>query len=225
MGESHDGGPVGIEILFLWRLATAGGGDWKKDVKPELETKVRRKLVKAGLLAESNRSPNPDGKGRKLLHFELTDAAWRWLAEHLDVPITSRSPASLEILVRLLGLVKANLDARGSSLAEFVSVATRPVRPPTLPAPSLESRIEAAYYALSGGQRNVRVRLADLKEQLRGADTSDIDRALGHLAASGRASLYALDDPREISPRDRYAALRTPTGEERHIIYLGGERS
>jgi hypothetical protein len=222
-----DGEPVGIEILFLWRLATAGGGKWLKDVSPVPQPEMRRKLARGGWLEESQKSP--EGKGRRATYLELTDRAWVWLGQHLGSPIEVRGNAkTLDLLIRFMELIQANLQANGTSLAEFVSTATaRPESPasPPAPAPSLESQIEASYLALSGGQRNVRVRLADLREQLRGADGTAIDRALDALAASGRASLYALDDPREIGPRDRYAALRTPTGEERHIIYLGGERS
>jgi hypothetical protein len=37
--------------------------------------------------------------------------------------------------------------------------------------------------------------------------------------------LYRLDNPAEIRPEDRDAVLRTPSGEDRHIVYLGGRGS
>jgi len=38
----------------------------------------------------------------------------------------------------------------------------------------------------------------------------------------GSLPLYPLDNPLDIRPEDRDAVLRTPTGDERHIVYLGG---
>jgi hypothetical protein len=49
--------PSALEILSLWRLAVAGGGDWKGDVKPALKGSSRDRLVDAGLIEEEKRSP------------------------------------------------------------------------------------------------------------------------------------------------------------------------
>jgi hypothetical protein len=212
--------PSGLEILFLWRLATAGGGDWKKAIKPELDGPTRRRLLAAGLIEEEKRSP--EGGGRKLLHFALTDRGWQWLAGHLDAPIATRSPAALEVLVRLLGRLRAHLDAREISLAEFIASAAEDG-----PAArdGLDRRVESAYLALSGGKSNVRVRLADLRDNLSDLAREDLDATLLAMASAGLASLYRLDNPLEIEPRDREATLRTPSGEDRHVVYLGGRGS
>jgi hypothetical protein len=85
--------------------------------------------------------------------------------------------------------------------------------------------VATAYYALSGGKANARVRLADLRRELAALPRPALDGALLDLATSGEASLYRLDNPAEIRPDDRDAVLRTPSGEERHIIYLGGRGS
>ena len=34
-----------LELLFLWRLAVAGGGDWLKDIKPDPESPARKEAA------------------------------------------------------------------------------------------------------------------------------------------------------------------------------------
>jgi hypothetical protein len=211
--------PKGLELLFLWRLAVAGGGDWLKDLKPDPGAKARKDLLNAGLIEEAKRSP--DGGGRKQSHYSLTERGWQWLAEHLDTPIETRSPASLGILVRLLARLKSHLKAQAISRGEFIQDKTGD-RPAGF---DLPRRIESSYLSLSGGRGNVRVRLADLRESLSDVSRRDLDAALLEMATTGRASLYRLDNPLEIDHRDREATLRTPSGEERHIVYLGGRGS
>ena len=60
-----------IEILFLWRLAVAGGGDWKKEIKPDLESPARKRLESAGLI-EAEKRKSPSGRGTPLF-ISLTD--------------------------------------------------------------------------------------------------------------------------------------------------------
>ena len=86
-----------------------------------------------------------------------------------------------------------------------------------------EASIVLAYRKVTGGRDNVRVRLADLRGLLSEFTRNEIDEALLGLAMSGRAALYRLDNPQEIDPRDRAAVLLTPSGEERHVVYLGGQ--
>ena len=88
-----------------------------------------------------------------------------------------------------------------------------------------KGRVTAAYYALSAGRANVRVRLADLRRVLAAIPRPALDGALLDLATSGEAALYRLDNPAEIRAEDRDAELRTPSGEELHIIYMGGRGS
>ena len=89
----------------------------------------------------------------------------------------------------------------------------------------VEDRLTRAYFALSNGQTNVRVRIADLRRLLSSIPRVKFDEALLGMASSGKASLYRLDNPAEIRPEDREAVLRTPSGEERHVVYLGGRGS
>jgi hypothetical protein len=211
--------PKGLEVLFLWRLAVAGGSDWLKGFKPDPGAPARSGLAKAGFITAEKRSPQ--GRGPKQLYLSLTDHAWEYLSEHLDAPIATRSPASLEILVRLLARLKAHLDARKLSLGEFIQTASGV---PPIKA-DLPRQIEVAYLKLSGGRENVRVRLADLRDALPDVPRLALDASLIQMATAGRVSLYRLDNPLEIDHRDRDAVLRTPSGEERHIVYLGGRGS
>ena len=100
--------PSGIEILFLWRLAAGGGSGFKTEVRPDLEMSARKRLLSAGLVETEMKKP-PGGK-QKQLHFSLTDRGWQWLSEHLDATLTTRSPATLDVLVRLLARLKSHLD-------------------------------------------------------------------------------------------------------------------
>jgi hypothetical protein len=87
------------------------------------------------------------------------------------------------------------------------------------------AQIETAYMRVSGGQENVRVHLADLREATPNLTRAEFDAALMNLAISGKASLYQNDNPSQVGPRERAAAFHTPGGSPRHIIYLGGRGS
>ena len=89
----------------------------------------------------------------------------------------------------------------------------------------MEDSVARAYLSVSKGQMNVRVRIADLRHLLDSIPRLKLDQALLDMASSGKASLYRLDNPTEIHAEDRDAVLLTPSGEERHIVYLGGRGS
>jgi hypothetical protein len=220
--------------LLLWRLAVAGGGDWNKEIKPATEPSVRKPLVDAGLMVVENRKP--EAGGRALLYLSLTDRGWAWLSGNLATKLETKA-STTAILERLLDRLNTYLDARQLSLAELLGPSPDGGMsgPADLPGPDvnqgtsdpadLPRQIETAYYRLSDNQPNVRVRLADLRAALPGVPRHQLDDALLRMATQGRAALYALDDPLELRPEDREAVLRTPAGDERHIIYLGGPGS
>lgn len=85
--------------------------------------------------------------------------------------------------------------------------------------PTMGKRIVDAATSLARG-RTGRVRIADLKEELGNPSDAEFHKALLQLETSGKATLYPLDDPREITARDRAAMVRTPSGSERHLLYL-----
>ena len=218
-----------IERLFLWRLAVTDGG-WLSDkgLKPALEAAARKRLESAGLI-ETTKQRNPE-TGRDASFITLTDKGWATLGASLDGDLTTRTPAGTEVLRLLLLRLKTFLDHRDLSLGDlFAPGETEPTADgPTADARAngdIAGRVASAYLALSGGEANVRVRLADLRRAVATVPRTELDRALFDLEANGEASLYRLDNPNEIGPEDREAALRTPLGEERHIIYLGGRRS
>ena len=214
-----------LEHLFLLRLAVAGGGGWKKEIKPDLDPPVRQRLIDAGLIEAEKRKPESGGRSRPL-YITLTDQGWAWLSAHLDAKLPPRANTT-ETLQLLLVRLKAYFEAKHISLAEFISPppAHKEDPPQNGLVNGLDRRIEAAYYRLSGDQPNIRVRLADLRSALPGVPCSQLDRTLLSMESQGRAALYPLDNPLEIRPEDREAVLRTTTGDERHIVYLGGPES
>jgi len=205
------------ERLVLLRLALEGGETKNTDFKPDLKKQDRDRLVNAGLIEAEKRRP-PKG-GRAALYLVLTDEGWAWLAEHLDGELPPQAKP-VRTLQKLLACLKAHLDARGYSLADFITgppSATKPGSPA-----DIEKLIELAYLRLSGGRANVRVRLADLRTALPEIPRDRLDATLLAMATRGGVALYPLENPVEIQPQDREAVLRTPTGHERHLIYLGG---
>lgn len=224
-----------LERLFLWRLAVSDGA-WLRDknLKPKPDAPVRKRLESAGLIDQSKLRP-PEG-GREIFFLSLTDKGWALLAETLDGDLKTQSYAGTEVLRLLLLKLKTFLDRRDLALGDlFAPGEAQPATEsaPVVPIDSVDGdgdgdaarRIASAYMGLSGGQTNVRVRLRDLRRAAPSIPRAEFDRALFDLEARGEASLYRLDNPHEIGPEDREAVLRTPLGEDRHIIYLGGRGS
>lgn len=213
-----------LELLFLWRLATADG-DWLKDVKPDPGAPSRRRLEASGLI-ETVRQKPPGGRAQAS-YVSLTDAGWAWLGDHLDADLNTKSTAGVDVLRLLLGRLKTFLDRENLALGDFMTAAGPPIETPAdaVAVDDPRARVTTAYYALSSGRPNARVRIADLRRVLATIPRPALDDALLDLATTGEASLFRLDNPAEIGPNDREAVLRTPSGEERHIIYLGGRRS
>ncbi len=209
-----------LELLFLWRLAVAGGGDWLKDIKPSLESPARKRLQADGVIEQEKRK-SPSGRGTAFF-ISLTDGGWGWLGTHFDADLSTRSPAGTEVLHRLLLRLKTFVDQNQISLGDLI-MSGGPAE--VAGAENVEDRVTKAYLVLSKGHTNVRVRLADLRPLLSSIPRLKLDQALFDMASGGKASLYRLDDPTEIQAEDRDAVLRTPSGEERHVVYLGGRGS
>lgn len=209
-----------IEILILWRLAVAGGGDWMKDIKPDPKPAARDRLVSAGLIEKEKRK-SPTGRGKSLF-ISLTDQGWGWLSANLDTELNTTSSAGNGILQRLLGRLKTYIDKENISLGDLMMPSDEETAGGSV---SLEDQITGAYGTISNGQTNVRVRLSHLRAALPSVPRGLFDKALLGLESAGKASLYRLDNPAEIRSEDREAVLLTPSGEERHIVYLGGRGS
>lgn len=220
-----------MQRLLLWRLAVSDDGEFKKDV--DFVTAAKRKaLAREGYIAEGKRKdPN---SGRDNIFLSLEDKGWSWCQEHMTDEFKSTSKKAtnvLELLLKRLAIYFQSQD-HTRSFGQFIlqtrqtkteQVETPPqAEPPSsIPVP-LEDSIRAACLQLGNGQRNVRVRLADLRPKLAVAHAV-LDEKLLEMERSGELSLYPLDNPQEIGPADREAALRTQTGHERHIVYFSGK--
>ena len=101
--------------------------------------------------------------------------------------------------------------------------ATKPAARSRKAAPTqaaLRKRVEAAYLALTGGQKNQSVRLARLRAELADLDRVTVDAALGRILKGDRkASLMRHDDPRQLDASDRDAAF-APGGEPFHLLWI-----
>lgn len=206
--------------LILLRLALIGGEIMNAEFKPALTKPDRDRLERAGFLDCSQRTPAKGG--RKALHLALSERGWGWIAENLAGDLPSRANA-IGALQKLLVLVKNHLNAGGMSFAEFVTKSAS--SNPTPQRSDARERIRQAYFKLSNGNANSRVRLAELRNELPDIEHGSLDAILLDMAAHGEMALYPLENPLEIRSQDREAALRTPSGHERHLIYLGGPPS
>jgi hypothetical protein len=198
------------QVLFIWRLLVTGEEPAIKDIKPKLTAPQRNQLKLEGLIEEVIRK----GKiGRSRKHVLLTDKAWAWATDHMDATV-SRSKLAGAVLQEFLTRLKPCLDKHNISLAEILS-------PPKQPSsqPDLESRVHEAYFRLSGGKANVRVRLAQLRQALPDVGRDTLDGLLLKLQRAEKLVLYPLDNPREIAPEDVQAAI-TFAGFSNHIVYM-----
>lgn len=173
-----------IEILFLWRLAVSGGGDWKKDIKPDLEAPARGRLESAGLIEKEKRK-SPSGRGTPMF-ISLTDEGWRWLSDHLDAELNTTSSAGNGVLQRLLGRIGRYLEKAGVSLGDLMLSTGEPMAGGPV---SLEDQITRAYGEISDGKANVRVRLSDLRAALPSVPERKLDEVLLGMESDGKASL------------------------------------
>jgi hypothetical protein len=219
-----------MQRLLLWRLAFAEEGEFLKDISTSLSAAKRQALVREGYIAEGKKS-HPK-TGRSATYLTLEDKGWGWCQEHLRDELQTRSTQTTPILERLLGLMANYFEAQDqtSSLGQFVLQARRRSPRPSGAEEncevgemngSLEEMIRDACLELGRGQRNVRVRLADLRQKL-DAPRTVLDQTLLEMERQGELSLFPLDDPQEIGAADREAVLKTVTGNERHIVYFSG---
>ncbi len=222
--------PTPLQTLFLWRLLSCGGGGFQNELKPELKPKQRTDLERAGLISKDTRQKVQAGRRPTRANFiTLTDLGWQWAAEHLDAPVSPRSPAAAPILQVMLGRLKNDLLRHRRSLAEFIlETEPSPVAdhidacPPTdrVDACPVPDRVRAVYRELTGGRFASRVRLADLRTRLDDIPRDSLDRALLQMERDEMLVCYPLDDPRELYPADEQAALMNSAGQQRHAIYM-----
>jgi DNA-binding PadR family transcriptional regulator len=205
--------PKPIQTLYIWRLLVSQGEAWLSAIKPQLKPLLRRELKEAGFITEEKRSTSKRSKG---LYVQLTDQGWAWVSDNLDAPLPSRSTAAVPVLHALLTKLKPVLKKHNIPLVEILAPA-EPIKPPS--DGDLESRVREAYFRLSGGKANVRVRLAQLRQALPDIGRDTLDELLLKLQRAEKLVLYSLDNPKEISPEDVQAAIIL-AGFSRHIVYM-----
>lgn len=228
--------PDPLQHLLLLRLAVSEeGGEFLKNVETSSLSPARRApLVRAGLVDEQKRKI--DGKGAALIYFELTEQGWAWCQNHLDESFRFRGQTpklTAIVLKRLLLLLKTYFETQEhtASFGKFIQQASKGTEAATADTHrenghgELESDLRRACLDLGRGRENVRVRLADLRSRLPTVPRPILDDALRQMEGDGQLSLYALDDPAEITAADKDAVLRTSAGNERHILYFGGTSS
>lgn len=220
-----------LQRLLLWRLAVSDEGEFLKEINTSLSSAKRKALVREGFIDEVKRKHPKSGRGATFLTLE--DKGWSWCQEHLTDELKTRSTQTTPILERLLRLMADYFQSQQhtNSFGQFVLQAK-----PSPPAPAesnlepvditptetLEESIRAACLELGNGQRNVRVRLSELRTKM-GVANAVLDQKLLEMEQRHELSLFPLDNPQEIGPADREAALRTQAGHERHIVYLSGK--
>lgn len=199
--------PSPMQALILFRLVFTGEEPKISDLS-QLKPKARRELVDAGFIELE--------KCGRAQHILLTDRAWAWVEKNL-VTRFNRNAKPHEAFEGLLQRLHNYLEARDLALVEFL----QSTKPEPAEAEDIYSQIREGYMRLSGGHRNVRVRLKDLRSMLSGVAREQLDAALLDLQKQGRLVLMHLDDPQERTYEDEQAAIEI-LGNKRHILYMEG---
>jgi hypothetical protein len=155
-----------------------------------------------------------NSRGNRAMYVHLTDKAWAWIGDHMDATLSYQSPAAGPILQSFLAKLQPVLKSRHIALAEILGSTTKPS-----PSEDPEQRLREAYFYLSGGEGNVRVHLAQLRQELRDIPPPKLNELLLKLQREEKLILSPLDNSREISPDDQKAALSV-AGFKRHIVYM-----
>ncbi len=218
--------PSSSRLLLLRLMFNA---DWMalKDVKPALNRSQREDLIRRNLI-------DTEKRGRAIF-ARLSDRGWVWCSEHLNEPLGIQRSNAAEILEEALGAIHSILKRHDLSLAKILLERNKhsldsSKQLPSIPmageaadpreeSSSLFNRIREAALDIGLGESRVRVPIARLRVQLKGVSFESLDHALIQLAQQGKVQLLPYDNPLEITSLDRDAALRTPSGEVRHLVY------
>lgn len=209
--------------LRLLRLALLHGGRVAlKDLKPAIDAPSRRRLEDRNLLERD--CFTTDARGRSVKCLALTDAGWRWLSENFAGDVSRSSQCGRE-LAAILGMMRRLLAQQnltfGEAVAAHVSARTQP---PVSSHDDTRLQIRSAHQALSRNTGLERVRLADMRARLTHLPRPVFDEAIRTMEATDEVVLYRLDNPLEIREEDRLAAILTPTGQPRHLVYMKDPR-
>ena len=215
--------PTPKQALILWCLLGRHGSALQSAITPRIDKADREALI-AGRYLEAVR------QGRSL-RLTVTDRGWNWASEHMREPL----PPGFRVLQDWLERIQSDLATTGRTLADLVG--TAPDEPtPMVPASralkpagkrlkklgpkQLRARIEAAYLALTGGERATAVRLSALRIYLSDLDRETIDSGLAAILRGDKtARLSQFSDPRSLDAAEREAAF-SPAGEPFHILWI-----
>lgn len=211
------------EHLFLLRLMLSM--DWIaiRDVKPTIKPEQRTNLIEMQLVEMQ--------RVGRCLFVRLTDRGWLWCSENLQSPLSVTRNNAAKVLEDVLCRLGNWLREENIALAEFMtaskslhveSVDSAEGEMMSVINDNLRELIEETALAIGNGNGKVRVRLAELRERLPQISQVDLDRALLQMSIDGRLHLMSLDNPYEIAKQDVEAALYTPSGEVRHLLYWAG---
>lgn len=217
--EQREKAPNPRQVLYLWKLLAFDRGLPRGRIKPLKSAAERNELEQWGLI-EKAPEPGRGRSGRLVEHMVLSENGWLWVAQNPGA-VPAASAEAAPVLGRVLEKIMAFLDRNEDF---FLADLMAPLEPPdsTGEVPDdVEEDLRTAYLALTGGEWNRRVRLADLRRTLGRTPRSDLDQKLLEMQGRGGVVLYPLDDPQEIGPEDRSAALMVQ-GRARHIVYLTG---
>jgi hypothetical protein len=203
--------PNPLQTLILWRLLMSEGQAYLADIRPKLKQHDRKALLEAGFIEEKWCR---NLRNSRAIYVYLTDKAWAWIGDHMDATFSHQSPAAGPIFQSFLAKLQPILKSRRITLAEILGSTKE-----ALPSKNLEQRLREAYFHLSGGAGNVRIRLAQLRQKLEDIPRHELDELLLKLQREEKLVLSPLDDTQEISPADQQAALNV-AGFKRHIIYM-----
>ena len=120
------------------------------------------------------------------------------------------------------------MRAREVSLAEILGPqgaredgSGRFAKPTTTPPDydTLRDRIRQAYLEVTGGRLNTRALLTDLREKLKHIDRVTLDEALKRMHLEEGTTLSGINNPQEITPAIRDAALSFK-GEPMYVLWI-----
>jgi hypothetical protein len=206
--------PTPKQALVLWNLFIDDKEPAVSKVKPKFTLAECQPLIEAGLIELEQRG--------RATHLVLTDKAWKNALDYLIVEGVKSH--AVTVPKPFLERVKEYLRSHDISLAEFLRPQDKAVAASAnivITPEDLEEKIREAYLEVSGGNYSVRVRLSELRQHLDNLPRAEVDKSLIKMQRSKQLSLMPLDDPQEIRPEDKKAAIDMG-GPKRHILYMEG---
>jgi hypothetical protein len=209
----------------MWDLFARGGSEFRKNMtEPECDSADRKALIKLNLLAESKEKEIKNGKecGKELIKLNLTDFAWDFLGNNLRIPENQNLKHSRRVLERIVLVIANFLKNKNFTLADFFADHVSPPKESHKSEVKLTAErllndlksLDRKHFMTGGG-----IRLAVLREVLKGYPKKTLDALLLELQAKERLVLYRFDTPSFITPEDKKAALFVAE-EPRHYIFL-----